>query len=236
MLLLLSLLALAMGPLVYRMAGGHPRGLSFLDGFNLTAITGLVLLAVVPEAVRLREWAAPLFALAGFLGLGVAERFLRSPQGGLHRVAILLGAVVIALHSVTDGAALATSSALVPSVPGGRSEGHLLPLAVLLHQIPVGMTVWWLLRRIGLPVVLVAFALMAAATITGYFAGGALLATLSVREVEWFQAFVGGSLLHVVYHRIEPGHHCTEHHAVSGRAELAGGGVALLVLGLLVLV
>ncbi len=232
MLLLVSLLALAIGPLVYRVAGGHPRMLSFLDGFNLTAITGLVLLAVVPEAVRHREWAAPLFAVAGFLGPGMAERFLRSPQGGLHRVALLLGAVVISLHSVTDGAALATSG----NASGEIADGQLLPLAVLLHQVPVGMTVWWLLRRIGLVIVLLAFALMAAATIGGYFAGGAMLSMLSVREVEWFQAFVGGSLLHVVYHRIEPGHHCTEGHALSRRAEWAGGGVALLLLGLLVLV
>lgn len=232
MLLLVSLLALAVGPLVYRVAGGHPRMLSFLDGFNLTAITGLVLLAVVPEAVRHREWATPLFAVAGFLGPGMAERFLRSPHGGLHRIALLLGAVVISLHSVTDGAALATSG----TASGEVAAGHLLPLAVLLHQVPVGMTVWWLLRRIGLVIVLLAFALMAAATIGGYFAGGAMLATLSVREVEWFQAFVGGSLLHVVYHRIEPGHHCTEGHALSRRAEWAGGGVALLLLGLLVLV
>ncbi len=236
MLLLVSLLALAVGPLVYRVAGGHPRMLSFLDGFNLTAITGLVLLAVVPEAVRHREWAAPLFAVAGFLGPGMAERFLRSPQGGLHRVALLLGAVVISLHSVTDGAALATTATTGPSSGGELADGHLLPLAVLLHQVPVGMTVWWLLRRIGLVIVLLAFALMAAATIGGYFAGGAMLATLSAREVEWFQAFVGGSLLHVVYHRIEPGHHCTEGHALSRRAEWAGGGVALLLLGLLVLV
>jgi len=235
-LLLLSLLALAIGPLVYRVAGGHPRMLSFLDGFNLTAITGLVLLAVVPEAVRLHEWAAPLFAVAGFLGPGAAERFLRSPQSGLHRIALLLGAVVISLHSVTDGAALATSAGSEPLASGEIADGHLLPLAVLLHQIPVGMTVWWLLRRMGLPVVLLAFALMAAATISGYVAGGAMLATLSVREVAWFQAFVGGSLLHVVYHRIEPRHHCTEDHAVSRRAEWAGGGVALLLLAFLVLV
>jgi len=140
------------------------------------------------------------------------------------------------MHSVTDGAALASSANPASSSAGELAHGQLLPLAVLLHQVPVGMTVWWLLRRIGLPVVLLAFVLMAAATVSGYVAGGAMLSMLSAREVEWFQAFVGGSLLHVVYHRIEPGHHCTEDHAVSRRAELVGGGVALLLLGLLVLV
>lgn len=236
MLLLLSLLALAVGPLVYRVAGGHPRMLSFLDGFNLTAITGLVLLAVVPEAVRHQEWAAPVFAVAGFLGPGMAERFLRSAHGGLHRVALLLGALVISMHSLTDGAALAPSGSGGVVPPGEWADGHLLPLAVLLHQVPVGMTVWWLLRRLGLSTVLLAFTLMVAATIGGYFAGESMLAALSAREVEWFQAFVGGSLLHVVHHRIEPGHHCTEGHALNRRAEWAGGGVALLLLGLLVLV
>ena len=40
----------------------------------------------------------------------------------------------LALHGMLDGVALA------------NAHGHATPLAVVLHRLPEGLTLWWLLR------------------------------------------------------------------------------------------
>lgn len=226
LLLLLSLIALLIGPLVYQLAAGRPRFLSLLDGFNLTAVTGLVLLAILPGAVTERNGLVPVIGLVGFLGPRLGERVLRDGHHAMHRMALLLGAVVLALHAGTDGAALVTA--------GSGGSARLLPFAVLLHQIPVGMSLWWLLRRFGRPVVGGVFGGMILATTLGYLVGDAVVRTMERSELEWFQAFVGGSLLHVIHHRVDPEHHCTEPHRPDRRSETIGAAVALGLLVLLV--
>lgn len=215
MLLVLSVLALGIGPLVYQWAKGRPRGLSFLDGFNVTAITYLVLLAVVPGAVRAGDWLLIGFGVVGFVGPSLAERFVGAGEGLLHRAALWLGALVLALHAVSDGVVLSEGGALLPG-------------AVLLHQIPVGLSLWWLTRRHGPAMVAAVFGGMVAATVVGYSTGPALLRSLSQGGVQGFQAFVGGGLIHVIHHRIDPRHHCTESHAVDRRTEAVGALVALV--------
>lgn len=214
MLLLASVAALLIGPVVYLGAAGRPRVLSLLDGFNVTAITGLVLLAIVPRAVADRLWWAPVLALVGYVGPLAAERLLTGGHRTMHRWALALGAVVLALHAVTDGAALITGGAL--------------PAAVLLHQVPVGFSLWWLLRRLGRGVVATVFLGMAVATGLGYWSGEAMQHALGGREVELFQAFVGGSLLHVIHHRVETEHLCTEPHALRRGWEVLGGALGLI--------
>jgi hypothetical protein len=84
---------------------------------------------------------------------------------------------------------------------GGPGDG--LALAVVLHNLPVGIAVWFLLLPVfGWRVALGVFALLAGGTVAGYFAGPTLLGLLAAPAVAAVQAFLAGSILHVVLHGV----------------------------------
>lgn len=194
--LFISIAFLGLGPLLYGAARSQKIYLSALDGFLFAAIGGLVLVDVLPSAVRQSGWGVLGFALVGFLGPSAVERSFRRAARQAHRVAMVLGLISLGFHALTDGAALV----------GGAAVGshQALPLAVVLHRIPVGLTIWWLLRpAFGTRVAGGALVLVAASTLLGFQLGGEILSALSTTAFGFFQALVAGSLLHVVVHRSE---------------------------------
>lgn len=185
--LILSLAALILGPLLHRMAGGSRRLLAALDGFTLVAIGGLVLVHSLPEAMEQAGWLAALLALLGFFLPASLERWLHNAADAAHRAALLLALGGLALHAILDGAALA------------QHRFH-LDLAVVLHRLPVGLTIWLLLYpKRGAKAPIFALALLAIATVVGFFGGGKALGELPM-AVGLLQGLVSGSLLHVVVH------------------------------------
>ena len=77
---------------------------------------------------------------------------------------------------------------------------------------------------------------VAATTTAGYAVGPTLGAELTVRSVAWFQAFVGGSLLHVVLfrpHLDDHTHGKTAITATSRRSEGVGALIAMLLLAVI---
>ncbi len=196
--LVASVLILGLGPALYRLARQRPAWLSALDGFLLVAICGLVLLDVLPETLEQSGWLAILFVLAGFLGPSLVEHWFHRLAGPAHRVAILLALLSLVLHALVDGAALVASSG--EPAHGLRS----LPLAVVLHRIPVGLAIWWLLRpREGTRAALAVLGLIALSTAAGFFFVDTVLAGTSGSALGLFQALVAGSLMHVVVHRTD---------------------------------
>ncbi len=191
-LLLLALGALAVGPVAYRSLSGRPHALALLDGLVYVAVPGLVLLHLAPEVLGERHL-LPLVAMA----LGVFAPLWLEHQ--THRVgeradhaALVLGISGLALHALLEGAAL----------QGIALDGDLaLGGAVLLHRVPVGLAVWWLLRpRVGVGLSGVAIGGLMAATLVGWGAGGSLVAMLEGEIVHLYEAFVGGTLVHVIFH------------------------------------
>ncbi|MFH1566433.1 MAG: permease [Gemmatimonadota bacterium] len=222
--LLLSLLALGVGPLIYHLARAAGHMLAALDGFVYVAIGGLVLLHIMPETFALAGWAALVGGLVGLVLPSLAEHRLGGRAQQVHNVALVLGLAAIGLHAFLDGLALVTGS------HGEPDAGHMLPMAVILHRVPVGLTIWFLLRPLyGRGTAAAVLALIAAATTVGFAAGEPLQAAMESRARGVFQALVAGSLLHVVVHRSYP---------VSGSAGAPGwrwqsglgaaGGIALL--------
>ncbi len=205
--LIAALAALAAGPLLGARArpfrgaeAGRRGGLApLLEGLVMAAVPGLIFLEFVPSAVGEGEWGTLLVLLAGF-GLPVlAERSSRSGGEPAHRWALIAGLSGFLIHSTLDGAALAT-------LPAGSPAS--LPLAAILHRLPVGVAVWWLAaREINRAAGVVALAALMLATVAGYLLGaaadGALLDTaiLDSRGLQLYQAAVGGSLVHVVIHQ-----------------------------------
>ena len=224
-LLIASLLALLVGPLVYRAFHRRDAMLALLDGLIFVAITGLVLLFILPDSYENGGWLTLPVAVAGLFGPTLLEGASRRAAKRTHITALVLGLTALILHALIDGTALSET---------GASGASLLPLAVVIHRLPVGLTIWWLLRpSFGVRSAAGVLGMIAVATITGYAFGPVLIGGLSSHGIAWFQAFVAGSLLHVVFHQPHlTGSQCgcDEVTAHSGWHEGAGAllGIALL--------
>jgi membrane protease YdiL (CAAX protease family) len=98
-----------------------------------------------------------------------------------------IAALGLIVHAIIDGIAL------LPA------QGGDLAHAVILHRLPVGMAIWWSLRpNLGLPVAIAAFATISVATAASYILGGPMVELAEARSIAYVQAFVSGSLIHVV--------------------------------------
>lgn len=193
LLLLATLIALPSGPLLYALARYRFGLLSFLDGFVLVAISGLVLLEVLPETLASGGLAAVSFLLLGALGPTLFERQLHRAREA-HIVALLLSVAGLVMHSVADGTALAPS-------PDGSAHVA-LALAICVHSVPVGLAVWWLLYpSFGWRLPGAAIAAMGLGTVFGYTFADALGGWLGASAWSWLQALVAGSILHVIFGR-----------------------------------
>ncbi len=201
-LLFASMAALGTGPLVARAAKARPQMLAFIDGFVLVTIGGLVLLDVMPHALEHRDLWAGLFMLVGFTLPNLAERLFRFGVQQTHMAVLLLALVGVAIHSALDGSALAQSEA---------NPSSLIGYGVVLHQLPVSLMVWWVLSDRPRAVTWFVLLLMALTTVVGYFAEPTIFAVLPDRAGVWFEAVVGGSLLHVIAHPAHAHAHDEEH-------------------------
>lgn len=192
-LLIITLLAISVAPGIYFFARRRAALLSFFDGFVLVTVSGLVLLDVLPGAIRSGGLWSLGFAAAGMWGPTALERLLHRLQRETHTVTLVLAIAGLILHSLGDGAALSPIHA----------EGtEALGLAVVLHSVPISMLVWWLMYPVfGLRLPMIALFAMMAGTLVGYLHGVELSNVLGGRGSAWFQALVAGSVLHVAFGR-----------------------------------
>ena len=208
--LALSLVALALGPVLYGLCQKNEFVRSALDGLLFVMIAGIVVIHIVPDVYA----AAGVIALA-FLAAGVAvaffvERWPAVENGDRYSWIILLGAVGLVIHATMDGIALLPGDHLHGAEGGAHDDhGHEsglaelfenhLALGVILHRIPVGMAIWWTVRpRLGKSVATGALVIIAVATSVAYILGEPVIALMETTGVACFQAFVAGTLLHVI--------------------------------------
>jgi hypothetical protein len=217
-LLALSLVALAVGPLAAALLRGTRWSADLLDGLVLVAVCGLVLLHVVPHAVAAAGWSAIALAAAGFAMPFLAERWRREKQGASFALVSLVVAS-FGVHAFIDGAVLV----------GHAEPAHdrFVALAVVRHRLPDGLAIWSVVSVArGTTVAAWVLAVLAGCTVLGFAVGGLLGA--SGPGIALLQAFVGGSVLHIVMHGT------SAHEAHAGRAVASTVG-ALLGLVLLVM-
>ncbi len=210
LLLLASLIALGSAPWVDRSLVGRPRASAMLDAAATVLVGGLVLLQILPEAL---SHGGGMVLAAVAIGALVPAGCGRLPNGELG--VVVLATVALGLHGLVDGAILATSQ---------EPHSQALAEAVVLHSLPVGLAVWratashhggWVAGAVlGVAVAAEALGFAAAELVP---AGGTSLAVA--------QAFVAGSLLHLISHRTE-----NQERLASGLGALLGGaGVVVLV-------
>jgi hypothetical protein len=172
-LLLASLVALAVGPVLYGLAGRRRGTTVAFQAIVVTAIVGLIAVHLLPECVKAAGWPALVAAGAGLLVPVLLERRLRSAHEPGRGAVLGLALVALALHEMTDGMLLVEGHA---HAHGHGAGGHqALGLAVVLH-------------RAGL------------ASVLGFALGERLVAALHGPGLALFQAFGGGILLHVLLH------------------------------------
>ena len=181
----------AFGALLYGWLHERPETVRYLDGLMYVAVPGLVAWQVLPHAWAQHGLFAILVMAAGMATPNLIERLSRALAPHTDNLAILGGLTGLGLHAFLEGAAL---------TPAGAS----VSAAVVLHRVPVGLVIWWMLRpRHGFAAGALGIGGIGAATLAGYAAGAELL---HGSGVELYQAFVGGSLLHVVFHQSRHDH------------------------------
>lgn len=222
MLLLTSIVALFCGPLLFNLTTKKPHYLDLFDGFVFVVIGGLVTFHILPEVIEVAGLWCILFVLMGLLGPSIAESIFHKAAALTHKTTLVLGVSGLVLHSITDGSALIDSP--------DHTQLALI-ITVILHRLPVGLTVWWLLRpHFGKTIALVILLLMAIGTVAGSYYGNQWLPGLSPFVIAIIESFIAGSVLHVVFHRPYAEHH---HHQPKATTHYDGLG-SLLGLGCLI--
>ena len=194
MTLVLSIAALLLGPAIYAAGRQNRMARRFLDGLILVSIAVIIAVHVVPEAVQHGGKLAFVIILIGLAFPLLLERLFRSATETAHLFIVALAAAGLLIHAVIDGVALLPEN------------GTSLAYAIVLHRLPVGMAIWCVVRpNFGTVTAVSVFALVIGATVAGYFVGASVLELAETRTVALLQAFISGSLIHVVIFR--HGHH-----------------------------
>ena len=194
-----ALAAPFVGAFLYGWLHGNARAVRFVDGFMFIVVPALVAWQVLPQAWA-EHGALTLVVIA--LGIGtpaLIERASHTLAAHTDNLALLAGLSGLGLHALLEGVALAP-------------EGAVIAAPVILHRIPVGLAIWWILRpRHGFVGGLLGIGFIAAATVVGYALGGEVVG--DGEGIGLYQAFVGGSLVHVVFHQARHDHrHERAHH------------------------
>lgn len=204
---LASSIALVLGPFLFLLGERHPGSRQALEGFILVTIGGIVGLHIVPEAWRVVGWVSLILLALGLAFPMLLEALFSAAIVRAHGFVVALAAVGVALHAALDGIAL------LPLTGERALADNELAVGVILHRLPVGMAVWWVLRpRFGTMAALATLLIVVGATALSYFLGARLIVPGVSVGLAAFQSFVAGSLVHVVLFGIGHGHGDLEAH------------------------
>ena len=203
-LFLAALVAPVFGALLYRVLHGRSRAVRLVDGFVYVTVPLLVAVQVLPEVVEQGAPALLLVVAAGAFVPTAFELASRSLARHTDDLAILVTLFGLILHEALEGAALA---------PVGDPVEPAFAAAVILHRIPVGLILWWLVRpRHGIPVASAAVGSLVLGTLGGGLLAAELSAPAHGEGLHLLEAFVAGMLLHVVFHQGRHDHTHDDHH------------------------
>ena len=230
LMLVLSILMLWAAPLLYRLANHHQRLSRAMELIILVVLAVLVLWHLLPESVATAGWLAVVFAALGFALPSIAERAWHVFAHRFHWIPLVLGTLGLAIHAAMDGAAIMMEVQLqlyqlgeqilpqdslgspmqdhlqihLHGYLGDQSHNHqALPLAIVLHRIPVGLLIWWTMYpKYGALAPTAVLSFISAMTLAGYVYSADMFASFDgATGFGLFQALVAGSLLHLTFDR-----------------------------------
>ena len=185
--LALSIIALLLGPVIYGLSQRNRVARQVLDGFIFITIAGIICVNIIPEALAVGGTLAVVFLVIGIAFPVIMEHGFRGALHEAHVVVLILAALGLIIHATIDGIAL------LPA------QGSDLAHAVILHRLPVGMAIWWSLRpSLGTPVAVAAIVTISIATALSYLLGAPMVELAEAKSLALIQAFVSGSLIHIV--------------------------------------
>ncbi|MXY07047.1 MAG: sodium/proton-translocating pyrophosphatase [Rhodothermaceae bacterium] len=195
--LLYALIAPVVGAFLYPVLHDQPRLTRAFDRTMYVVVPLLVLIQVFGHEITHHGWdLVSIVTLVGAMALGLlmpivinhASHGIAKKTGTLSIIAGFLG---FFLHALLEGASLNTDQPI-----------NTLPIAI--HRIAVGVMIWWILRpRYGTVIAMAGIAGLLATTATGFILSGVWANELVGSS--HFQAFVAGSLLHVIFHESRHG-------------------------------
>ena len=195
MMLLLGTMALLLGPLIYSVGRRNPVTERLLNAVILFTIGYIIAFHIAPDAFQHGGALAIGVLLVGLLFPVALERLFRKATDSAHKVVVAIAAFGLLVHAIIDGIALLPES------------GAGLAYAIILHRLPVGMAIWWAIQQqFGNIATFIAFATVVAATAAGYWLGADILQMADARSLALLQAFVSGSLIHIVLFGIKHEH------------------------------
>ncbi len=231
-----GILPLLAGPLLARWAERSEATKGATDAFIAVSMTGIVVLHIWPHAFLTAGGWTLVGGLAGLSIPFLLHGPLSHREEKIYPALVAVAFFGLAVHATLDGVALftplvdhsASAAGLEPPHSGvgegqvvdrdghishehGEESSALLALAVVLHRLPMGLAVWWLVVPIlGRRVAIGILAMIAGATVLGFQLASGLLGELSLPIISIFEATVAGMLLHVVAGH-EHGHHDDGH-------------------------
>lgn len=190
--LIASIFSLCVGPLIYQTFGPLKRTDKIVSGIVLVIVVSVILFEVLPYTFEAIGIYAIIAALIGFAGPTLIEKTFHKAADTTHKLTIYLGIIGLLFHAFIDGAAIQANQ---------FSDGNGLTLAIILHRLPVGLTIWWLLKPLlGEKYALITIGLMATTTYFGFIFSQSI-GNYQNSYLFSFQAFIAGSLMHVVIHK-----------------------------------
>ena len=199
--LFLSIVSMLLGPVVYSAANYVKNLREILDGYIFITIICLVCFHIIPEAYEIGGNLIIPFMLIGLLLPVTMEFFFQRALKKTHVVTLMIAMLGLAIHALIDGISLSPDIVIHSHDHGvfnNLFENH-LALGIILHRLPVGMAIWWSIRLyFSKRVALTVFTIITLFTTIGYMYTPLVVDILNSAAIAYFQAFVAGSLLHIM--------------------------------------
>ena len=203
--LALIIVAPIFGVLLYIWLRTNKRFIRLIDKSMYIIIPALLIWTVIPHAWEAHQWRALLVFAAGAAFPVVFESLFSGARRQTEKVALLTGIAGLFFHAFLEGGAIVPDSINITA-------------AATAHRIPVGLLIWYLLApRYGNRIASLGIGGLIAVTIAGFVLATMFFETGHVEhaghvdhgheehvhsdQALFFQVFVGGTLLHVIFHK-----------------------------------
>lgn len=191
--LILSIVALFIGPMLYQWARKGGLVARTLDQLIVAVLVLVVGFVLIPHT--LEELGIVSLALigAGYLVPLLLEKLIKQVAHTLHVIALLLALGGLALHAMLDGAGLAS---------GVIGTDGTLAFAIVMHRFSVGLALWLMVQPVlGRHAAIGVLVLVAVATLVGYWLSDQLMSMEVGNPVHVIQALIIGTIMHSLVHR-----------------------------------
>jgi len=186
------MIAPVIGALLYPLLHDHPKITRVFDQCMYVIVPLLVLTHVLGHQIEYHGWEfRTILVLLGVMLVGLLipigiEHTFHSIASTTEALSIIAGFIGLGLHAMIEGASLNTDAptAMIP---------------IIVHRLAVGLMIWWILHpRYGTFIAIIGVAGLLSTTYAGFILADTL--PHGFTESDFFQAFVAGSLLHVIFH------------------------------------